>query len=119
MASKNRVEEVAEQGTTNKLDGLTFVFDDSLSWLVRDLDEVLRFHGATVEERVSSDTDYLIANVDPDKWLHKGAQTHDVPIIDDEGMFEVMDDHDAHEDEYLYYRMFIDYLEDKQLDRGS
>lgn len=87
-----------------KLDGLTFAFDDSIHPLVRKFKEVLIYHGATVEESVSSDTDYLIADVNPDKWINDDAETHDVTIIDEEGMFDVMDEHDAHEDAILAYK---------------
>ncbi|WP_435118233.1 NAD-dependent DNA ligase LigA [Halolamina sp. C58] len=88
------VEPEPPESTTagDELDGLTFVFTGSLSVTRDEAQSLVEAHGANATSSVSGNTDYLVAGDDPGRTKREDAAAEDVPIVDEDGFAELLDD---------------------------
>lgn len=75
---------------SSKLSEFKFVFDDSVPQ--EEYEEVIRSHGATIAETVTSNTDYLVVGVDNEQAELDAAREHDVPAINDVELTDLLVD---------------------------
>ncbi|MFC7167185.1 NAD-dependent DNA ligase LigA [Halospeciosus flavus] len=76
-----------------ELEGLTVVFTGSVEgWTREDLQELVERHGGDATSSVSSATDYLVVGENPGTTKREDADEHDVPEIDPEEFFDLVEE---------------------------
>ncbi len=75
-----------------KLKGMTIVITGSLESMSRDeAKQAIRRQGGNAASGVSGNTDYLVVGSNPGQTKQNDAEEHDVPIIDEEKLKELLD----------------------------
>lgn len=75
-----------------KLKGMTIVITGSLESMSRDeAKQAIRRQGGNAASGVSGNTDYLVMGSNPGQTKQNDAEEHDVPIIDEEKLKELLD----------------------------
>lgn len=78
---KEEVEALPLDTPSDELDGLSFVFSGMDNEPLLILESFARLHGATVEDEVTAETDYLVRGEYVDEDLRKRAEIQEVPMI--------------------------------------
>ncbi|MDR9391432.1 MAG: NAD-dependent DNA ligase LigA [Trueperaceae bacterium] len=81
----------SDAGTSDALDGLTFVLTGSLSRPRDEVKDRLEAAGARVTGSVSKKTDYVVAGEDPGSKADKAASLG-VPVLDEAGLVALLDE---------------------------
>ncbi|WP_435196218.1 NAD-dependent DNA ligase LigA [Natronomonas sp. EA1] len=86
-----------ETDTGDALDGLTFVFTGALSESRSQYQDLVEKHGGRATSSVSSNTDYLVEGENAGTRKREDAEANDVPVIDEEGFWSVLEEHGVEE----------------------
>ncbi|MGM0398557.1 MAG: NAD-dependent DNA ligase LigA [Halobacteriota archaeon] len=82
-----------ETATADELSGLTVVFTGSVEGYTRDdLADLVESHGGNATGSVSGNTDYLVVGENPGQSKRDDAAANDVPTLDPEAFFELLDE---------------------------
>mgnify|MGYP000050096465 CR=1 FL=1 len=86
--------QTAAQTGGDELAALTFVVTGSIDGWTRDeIEALIERHGGSLTGSVSGNTDYLVVGANPGSTKREDADANDVPQIDPEEFFAVLEDH--------------------------